>query len=72
LRAVLARISRTSRQLRFGFAASISATTPETIGVDAEVPVKSLRYAPRSVVVVTAELAPDDGAQTVRFAPGSP
>ena len=32
------RISCTSRYVRFGFAWSISAMTPETIGVEAEVP----------------------------------
>ena len=41
-RAVLARMCCTSRQPRVGLASSMSATTPETSGVEDDVPPKSL------------------------------
>src|SRR5690606_7950650 len=80
-RAVLARIRRTSRQVSSGLVASINATTPLTIGVLAEVPVKSERYRLRMAVVVMRVLVKpllvsggrfDDGAHTSMLAPRSP
>src|SRR5690606_7813018 len=73
-RAVDARISWTSRQVSEGFACSIRATVPETIGELADVPVKSETYWLFSAVVVIAPLVPSllEGAQTRTLAPVSP
>src|SRR5690606_4862853 len=72
--AVAARISGTSRQVSAGFACSISATVPETMGELAVGPVKVDWWGLFSPVVVTGRFSGRllDGAQTRTLAPVSP
>ena len=71
LRAELASICCTSRQVRSGFASNIKAIIPLTNGVAEDVPPKSSVYPPPFSVVVIPFSPPFDGAATKMFAPSS-